>query len=344
MKVKSVKTLFGTLSSIFMMGRCILIIATILILFSTDALAKQYLYISDQNGLLYQIDIELKSTNYISNLGAYLTDLSSLDDYQLIGISYNTLYSISSLGQAVFKTLLGVSTANSLGKPKNYSKLYVGCTDGNLYLLDPFSYEMVFIGNLGGGWGYSGDIAFHPVTGEMYASVYSSYATNYLAKVNKITGMGTIVGPINYQSVFGLEFDSDGNLYGATADGWILKIDPATGNGTPLFYTGVTAQGATFSEIQVLPQAAHPPGYFQAWTYQTTGQEPIESIGVSSRGDYVAVGTSEKVNLLDANGKLLWQYQTSHPVIDISTTADASKIVAGTSSGYFGGGTVYFSI
>lgn len=219
------------------------------LLFSSKTSAIDYFYTSDKNGNLYKIDIELRTINQIGNLGVYLSDLSFLVDNQLFGISFDSLYSISSSGKAIFKNYLGICNANSLGKQKNYSKLYIGCTNGDLYLIDPFSSEMLFIGNLGGNWRYSGDITFHPNTGEMYATVnYFGGTIDYLAKVNEVTGVGTIIGPINYGMVYGLEFDSGGNLYGITETGWILSINSNTGNGIPLFYTGISAQGAAFCE------------------------------------------------------------------------------------------------
>jgi hypothetical protein len=96
----------------------------------------------------------------------------------------------------------------------------------------------------------------------LYGSVYSGadgLAT--LVRLDPDTGAPTVVGPIGYERVSGLDFDARGNLYGTGErnDGSntsvLLRIDPATGAGTEVGPTGVLATGFgnTFSDLSFRP-------------------------------------------------------------------------------------------
>lgn len=80
--------------------------------------------------------------------------------------------------------------------------------------------------------------------------------------------------------------------------------------------------------------------YANDWVYE--GDSSANCVVISSDGSYIAVGTSDGLYLLSGQGNLLWDYQTDYPIIDVSMTADANKIVAAGSRGYFGGGVAYF--
>jgi hypothetical protein len=85
---------------------------------------------------------------------------------------------------------------------------------------------------------------------------------------------------------------------------------------------------------------ADSPEYVNDWVYEGAGTATC--VAVSSDENYIAVGTPDGLYLLDGEGNFLWDYQTEHPIVDISMTADASYIVAGGSSGYYVGGAAYF--
>jgi hypothetical protein len=76
------------------------------------------------------------------------------------------------------------------------------------------------------------DLAFRE-DGVLFASVRrdsDADGTSWLAFVNRNTGGATLIGDIGYQNVTGLSF-RHGVLYGVTADGILLKIDPTSGKG-----------------------------------------------------------------------------------------------------------------
>jgi hypothetical protein len=96
----------------------------------------------------------------------------------------------------------------------------------------------------------------------LYGSAYvgaDGLAT--LVRLDPDTGAPTVVGPIGYQRVSGLDFDARGNLYGTGErnDGSdtsvLLSIDPATGAGTEVGPTNVLATGFgnTFSDLSFRP-------------------------------------------------------------------------------------------
>lgn len=80
--------------------------------------------------------------------------------------------------------------------------------------------------------------------------------------------------------------------------------------------------------------------YQQKWIYQADSR--ANCLAVSASGGYVVIGTPSAVHLVDSNKNLQWRYATDHPIVDVAMTDDASWIAAGGSSGYFGGGRVYF--
>jgi hypothetical protein len=59
----------------------------------------------------------------------------------------------------------------------------------------------------------------------------------------------------------------------------------------------------------------------------------LSSVSVSANGDYIAVGSSDKIYFLNRDTGFLWDYSTDFPITDVSMTADASYIVAGGSKG-----------
>jgi len=85
---------------------------------------------------------------------------------------------------------------------------------------------------------------------------------------------------------------------------------------------------------------ANTEGWVEKWVYESPSSATC--VAISSNGHYIAVGTPDGLYLLDGERNFLWDYQTDHPIIDISITADASHIVAAGSSGYYVGGAAYF--
>ncbi len=84
-----------------------------------------------------------------------------------------------------------------------------------------------------------------------------------------------------------------------------------------------------------------PPVVYEVlWAYEI--KAGTNCLSVSSDATYIVAGSPDGVRLLHGEGGLLWTYETDYPIVDVSITADAKRIVAAASLGYFGGGTAYF--
>jgi outer membrane protein assembly factor BamB len=57
-------------------------------------------------------------------------------------------------------------------------------------------------------------------------------------------------------------------------------------------------------------------------------------ISVSSHGDFIGVSAHGNLRLMNKGGKLLWEYEASHEVTDVSISRDGCSIAAGSEDGY----------
>jgi DNA-binding beta-propeller fold protein YncE len=116
-------------------------------------------------------------------------------------------------------------------------------TSGLLYATDTSTRDLVSIDPATGATtviGYTGielphGAAIDPGDGTLY--VCASGSTTELYRVDKITAAATMIGEVGYPHIGALDFDpTSGILYGAhayaTADGFLITIDTATGQGT----------------------------------------------------------------------------------------------------------------
>ncbi|MBU4266149.1 MAG: PQQ-binding-like beta-propeller repeat protein [Candidatus Altiarchaeales archaeon] len=63
------------------------------------------------------------------------------------------------------------------------------------------------------------------------------------------------------------------------------------------------------------------------WSYKTSSN--VESVSISADGSYTAVGSGDKVYLLDRDGKVLWSYETNFPVKYVSISANGNYTAVG---------------
>ncbi len=117
--------------------------------------------------------------------------------------------------------------------------LHAVTTDNKYYLLDYESLDETFVSELGLS---IAAITFHPLTGELYASVNESTAKDRIYKISSggdtirvgSTGLGTTVEAI--------AFDNNGNLYGAvgkeTQLSKFISINPENGEGEEIGAVG----------------------------------------------------------------------------------------------------------
>jgi hypothetical protein len=221
----------------------------------TEAIPPSALVVSLDNGFgpssLYEVELAangldrlVRSIRSTSGQLLSITDVAQVPNGPLYGISFTDLYQIDK--QTAVATLvgpLGVSTANALASTAT-GVLYASTADGEL--LRRTSGGWLTVGPIG--FSSSGDLAFSP-SGELYSSVTSLFGNDQLAKIDGVTGRGTIISPaggLGFVRVWGLAF-SNGSMYGlagSSSGGVLIRIDAASGRATALRDLGFVPAGA----------------------------------------------------------------------------------------------------
>ncbi len=115
-----------------------------------------------------------------------------------------------------------------------------GAGDTGLYTIDPVTAVAHLVGFTG--FISSGDL--ETFAGALYLTAWGGPGSDFLVRLDPLTGHGTLVGPIGFSQVMGLAATGDA-LYGMTGAGSLLRIDPATGAGTKVGSLGISVYGAT---------------------------------------------------------------------------------------------------
>jgi hypothetical protein len=208
-------------------GRSVLTFVASLWVGATFAAAPT-LWVADVDGRLGTVDLASKQVTVIGDMGHVMTDIAFDPAGKLFGVGFLGLYRIDP--QTAASTLVGDlgGSFNSLVFDAA-GRLY---TAGNaLYSVNPSTGAASLIGKGGYGYASSGDLAF--VGGKLYLSSSAS-AKDSLVQLNAANGVGTRIGSIGYNYVYGLATDNNVDLYGMS-DTRVLDINPATGAGTTLF-------------------------------------------------------------------------------------------------------------
>jgi PEP-CTERM motif len=227
-----------------------LAIAALTAMLCSEVSAAPVLWVDDFDGTLGTVDVATGTASVVGQMPVTMTDIAFDPSGHLWGITFDQLYRINTTtAAATLVGNLGIS-ANSL----------VFGADGTLYTANNQLYTVntstgvasLVGGGCGGifGCGYasSGDLAF--IGGNLYlSSLGFSFDPDNLFRLNTTTGVGTLVGPIGFRTVFGLATDNNIDLYGITGTN-VLGINTATGAGTILVnYAGTSldfANGSAF--------------------------------------------------------------------------------------------------
>jgi hypothetical protein len=135
---------------------------------------------------------------------------------------------------------------NALAYDVRRGRFLAAGVSGRVVTIDPTTGRGRLVGSYGSRIGSSGDLAFDS-SGVLFATVKrSGVFGDFLAVVNRITGRATIKGKIGFSDVWGLAFRGS-ILFGATADGRLLQINPVTGAGIEIGINGITQGGMTLS-------------------------------------------------------------------------------------------------
>lgn len=181
---------------------------------------------------LWLIDTNTATSTYIGPIGYQGTDIA-FEDINLFGVSFSDFLSIdptTGIGYVIGHT--GYNDVNALTIALD-GDIYAATLSGALIKINRNTGTGTLIGYYGPGLGSSGDLVFRD-DGVLFASVYrSGYSNSWLTRVNLVNGTATPIGDIGFADVWGLSY-KDGELYGVTAAGDILKVNTSTGRGTRL--------------------------------------------------------------------------------------------------------------
>jgi hypothetical protein len=208
--------------------------AAVLVALASDGSAQgsccgdQEMYVSvGTPGQLYRVDAYAGSP-VATLIGATPVEMMDIaidpETRQMYGSSGTTLFAIDkNTGNSVAigpfgPPFSGVVSLEFSGR----GKLYCGDKQGQMGTVDLATGDGTLVGNTG--QLYSGDQAFLGSRRSWYVAW-----PNTLRKVVPATAVATTVGVIAANGyTWGLEFDCDGTLYGATSTCYLMTIDPAT--------------------------------------------------------------------------------------------------------------------
>jgi len=206
---------------------------------------------------LYRVD---PGTLAVTAVGAFrwpgnadqMTDIALDRQGRMTGISFTAVYSVDPKTAACTYlaplqvpggggTFCGLSyIAVQAADAKEI--LVAAAANGALYEIDPQTGQSKPLGSFGGGLGASGDLV--SVKGLTLATVKSSAsATDWLARVDPLTGKATLIGDTGFTDVFGLGFWKD-RVYGFTDGMRFILIDPKTGKAALAATSAATWWGA----------------------------------------------------------------------------------------------------
>jgi hypothetical protein len=145
-------------------------------------------------------------------------------------------------GDALMVRSIGLANMRAIAFAAD-NTLYGATTLGRLYRINPATGDTTFIGT--SGLQYSG-LSFHPVTGELWASVRPPLTNrDRIYKVSTTTGAATLVGATGDAAITpSITFNAAGALFGlkgsATQINTLISIDTTTAAGTVIGSMGVT--------------------------------------------------------------------------------------------------------
>src|SRR5262249_50241717 len=143
----------------------------------------------------------------------------------LYGVSFSQLLRLNpDTGSGVAIGAIGFQT-NGLAVAAD-GTIYSAAQVGQLVRINPVTGGGTLVGNFGAGLTSSGDLAFD--SNDVLFGALNSGGSVVLARIDRTTGVATVIGPKGFSTVFGLGFFCC-RLYGATAAGELLDINVASG-------------------------------------------------------------------------------------------------------------------
>ncbi len=246
----------------------------------TCPLQADVFLVSDENGILWDIDPASGIAEQLGDMGIVMTDIAFSPSGELFGISApDDLYLID-FNERTFdnpdivpSTLigsLGIANQGPIGRREVFSlefdsegtlffATFAPFVGGELGTINLLTAEPDLVGVIG--FNNGGDLAFAP-DGRLFMNetppsglllAPNRTRSNKLIEIDPLTGEGTLVGSIGFRNVFGMDFVGD-TLFGHTLQSELISIDTATGAGTLIADTNpaIIAYGASFTDVFVL--------------------------------------------------------------------------------------------
>ncbi len=182
-------------------------------------------------------------------LSDQMTDIALDKKGKMVGISYDTVYSVDPKTAVCAKLapLSGGADFNGLSfiasEIGDTTEILVAAgISGGVYEINPATGQSKALGNYGGP-GSSGDLVSVKGLGT-FATVTKSFAgTDWLARIDTLTGKATLIGDTGFSSIWGLGFWKN-KFYGFTDSKEFVTVDVKTGKGTLVSKGGEAWWGA----------------------------------------------------------------------------------------------------
>ncbi|MBD1830976.1 hypothetical protein NDI47_16970 [Microcoleus vaginatus GB1-A2] len=217
---------------------------------SASQLGASSSFISTFDGLRGQvgtIDPSAKFTQIASTFS--FSDIAVSKDGTIFGITPTQLFKIdpvSALTSYVGDLGAGVVNINAL---EFANDVLYAAGNSNLYTINTSNGAASFAANLGPGFTSSGDLVFDAANNRFLATSRGDTSDSLFAV--SLTGQASKIGDIGINNVWGLLFEGE-KLFGFTADGVRIAINPGTGAGVfDANVTGISDRIGGASGIQI---------------------------------------------------------------------------------------------
>lgn len=185
-------------------------------------------FICDNNGKLFTLNLGTDAVHFVGFTGAALTDLGfDPKNHVLYGITFDSFFRVSTTtGKITFIGNLGINDANALVFDANGKGYVKGFTDTELYTVNVATGAVSPIGPTGK-WESAGDLTFYNNT--LLLSGFTGpdpFVKDSLVTLDHTTGAVISVKPMNLALLYGLVSTAPGKLYGF-ANTSLYKLNPA---------------------------------------------------------------------------------------------------------------------
>lgn len=190
---------------------------------------RSHLYVTDLTSNLYTVDPATGSAKLVGPTGmAPITDIA-FHGPTLYGINYSQLVRLNpDTGHAVWTGTPFPYSTNGLAVSEE-GTIYAGTNGGQLITIDPATGGVLSVNSFGGGMTSGGDLVLDD-SGVLYGTLNQG-ANVVLAKIDRSTGVATVIGPTGFSTVNGLAIHCC-RFFGGTGAGELLSLNAATGQAT----------------------------------------------------------------------------------------------------------------